>query len=542
VGGVNNNQNNLAIGKSGDIQITTDQLSLTYGAQLSASTLGQGNAGNVIINATKSVSLDGSGSDVFSGVGAPNNTQNNLVKGNGGNIQITTDQLSLTNGAQLAAITYGQGNAGNVMINATKGVSLDGQAAILSDVGGVNNNQNNLAIGKSGDIQITTDQLSLTNGAQLAADTFGQGNAGNVIINATKSVSLDGSGSVVFSDVGAVNNTQNNLVKGNGGNIQITTDQLSLTNGAVLTASTLGQGNAGNVIINATKSVSLEGRGSGVFSTVGAVNNTQNNLAVGKGGDIQITTDQLSLSNGAFLTADDFGQGDAGNLEITDRSTRLDHGLIDALTNSGNGGNITLTPQDLLLLRNGSQISTTAGIPPAGGNGGNITINSKFIIAIPQENSDITANAFTGKGGSVQINTQGIFGIQYRPQLTDESDITASSIFGVSGIVNINTPDTSSLQNSLTQLPQNLINPNTLIANSCIARSRKQQGTFTITGSGGVPNRPRDTSVSSYPTGTVRNVQGDSASRPWHKGDTIVEPQSVYQLPNGHLVLSRECS
>ncbi|MBR8840522.1 MAG: hypothetical protein DSM106950_42725 [Stigonema ocellatum SAG 48.90 = DSM 106950] len=88
-----------------------------------------------------------------------------------------------------------------------------------------------------------------------------------------------------------------------------------------------------------------------------------------------------------------------------------------------------------------------------------------------------------------------------------------------------------------------------LIANSCIVRSRKQQlGTFTITGAGGLPNRPGDVSVSSYPTGEVRSISGRdkgyrvSASRPWHKGDPIVEPQGVYQLPNGHLVLSRECN
>ena len=30
--------------------------------------------------------------------------------------------------------------------------------------------------------------------------------------------------------------------------------------------------------------------------------------------------------------------------------------------------------------------------------------------------------------------------------------------------------------------------------------------------------------------------------RPWKIGDPIVEPQGVYQLANGELVMSRECS
>ncbi|MDF5733524.1 MAG: filamentous hemagglutinin N-terminal domain-containing protein [Rhizonema sp. PD38] len=309
--GISNDVQQQAIGNGGNIKITTNQLSVTNGAQLLAITFGQGNAGNIMINATKGVTFADNGTAVFSTVGAINNNQNNLTIGKGGNIQITTDQLSVNNGAQLATGTFGQGNTGNVIINATKGVTLaDSGTAVFSTVGGVNNNQNNLAIGNGGNIQITTGELSLSKGAQLQAVTFGQGNAGNMMINATKgvtltdsaqlvtstygqgnagniiinaakSVSLDGfaysTGQIlstaILKTVGEVSSIQNNLVKGNSGNIQITTEQLLLTNGAQLVTSTLGQGNAGNVIINATKSVSVDGNQTAIFSTVGSVNN-----------------------------------------------------------------------------------------------------------------------------------------------------------------------------------------------------------------------------------------------------------------------------
>ncbi|WP_460207876.1 hypothetical protein [Scytonema sp. NUACC21] len=80
-----------------------------------------------------------------------------------------------------------------------------------------------------------------------------------------------------------------------------------------------------------------------------------------------------------------------------------------------------------------------------------------------------------------------------------------------------------------------------MIANSCIARNFKLEGSFTITGSGGLPNRPGDVSISTYSTGDVRGVTRDSASHLWQKGDPIVEPQGVYKLASGQLVLSREC-
>ncbi|WP_279239721.1 hypothetical protein [Scytonema sp. UIC 10036] len=34
--------------------------------------------------------------------------------------------------------------------------------------------------------------------------------------------------------------------------------------------------------------------------------------------------------------------------------------------------------------------------------------------AVPEENSDIIANTFQGKGGNIQINSQGIFGLESR--------------------------------------------------------------------------------------------------------------------------------
>ncbi|WP_336884929.1 hypothetical protein [Nostoc punctiforme] len=271
----------------------------------------------------------------------------------------------------------------------------------------------------------------------------------------------------------------------------------------------------------------------GVFSTV-------NQDAVGNAGNINLTTDFLFLNRGG-ISSSSFGQGKAGNININSVSTALDKkAFIEAITNSGDGGNINLTASDRLILRNGSQISTTAGTAQAGGDGGNIDINSRFIIAVPEENSDIAANAFTGTGGNVKINSQGVFGIESRPKPTEKSDITASSELGVAGAININAPDTSSILNSFTELSP-VIDTNALIANSCISRGiKRQENSFTITGSGALtPNRP-GVSVSTYTTGEVRGVE--TTSRLWKKGDPIIEPQGLYRLNNGQLLLSRECS
>ena len=103
------------------------------------------------------------------------------------------------------------------------------------------------------------------------------------------------------------------------------------------------------------------------------------------------------------------------------------------------------------------------------------------------------------------------------------------------GIINIT--DTSQIQNALADLPNNAIDTESLLANSCIART-KNGGIFLITGTGGLrPDRPGTNPLSPYPTDTVRTTPEAG----WQPGDPIIEPQGVYRLPNGERVLMHEC-
>ena len=111
--------------------------------------------------------------------------------------------------------------------------------------------------------------------------------------------------------------------------------------------------------------------------------------------------------------------------------------------------------------------------------------------AVSKENSDITANAFTGSGGNIQISAEGIFGTQFRPQLTPLSDITASSTFGINGLVSINTPDVDPSR-GLTQLPTNLVDPSNKIDQRCIPKSGQPANSFTVTGRGGLASSPTE--------------------------------------------------
>jgi large exoprotein involved in heme utilization and adhesion len=182
----------------------------------------------------------------------------------------------------------------------------------------------------------------------------------------------------------------------------------------------------------------------------------------------------------------------AGNLEIAARSIQLNRGFLSATTQSGKGGDITLQVQDLLILRHGGEISTSAGTRNQGGDGGNINIDTQFLVAIPSEDSDISADAYTGKGGNVQITAQDIFGTESRPKDTSQSDITASSKFGLDGVVKINTPGIDPSR-GLVALPAELVDASRLIAQNCSSGGSQVASRFTVTGRGGLPDNPSET-------------------------------------------------
>jgi large exoprotein involved in heme utilization and adhesion len=403
----------------------------------------------------------------------------------------------VSNGARVRVTTFGQGNAGSVKINADN-VLLDGEGR-NGESSGIFNQVSRDAVGNAGGIELTTNNLSITNGARITASTSSRGDAGSVKINAD-SVLLDGERK--DGTTSAISSEVTDTGVGNAGGIELTTNKLSITNGARLNASTRGKGDAGSVKINASNSILLDGEtkdgdSSGISSQV-------SRSAEGNGGNIEIFAPSLSLTNGGEISAQSTGNGAAGNITVTTaKDIRLDNRATIAANTVGGEGNVILNSRNLILRRN-SNITTNA---TGNATGGNITINTDNLVAFPNENSDITANAFSGGGGKVTINTQGLLGIVPRsraeleqslnatdPNLLEPKNLSTSDITAISqqnpslsGTVTLNNPDVDPSR-GLVELPETVVDSTNQIAqNPC------QQGLgseFIITGRGGLPSSP----------------------------------------------------
>ena len=480
-----------ASGSGGDVTITTDTMSLTNGGVVSAATFGQGNGGNVEIAATGTIAIDGANSQGDTPSGAFSNVDSEDV-GDAGNVTVTTESLSLTNGGQVNASTFGRGNAGSVEITADR-ISIDGENSQGTIPSGAFSIVDSEAVGDAESITITTDTLSITNGGQVNASTFGRGNAGSVEITAADRISIDGENSQGDIPSGAFSIVGLEAV-GNAGGVTIVTDTLSLTSGGQVNTSTFGRGNAGDASINARDLIAISG----------ATNSNRSGLTAsalfnsGDGGNVNVLTDILTIDDG-IIAASNFdrlvrfepGTGEPGDINIEANDLSLSNNAsIDAATQSetGNSANINLQIADNLTLENSSSISAQAFEEA---DGGQLSIDAEFIVAFPDGNNDIFASAAQGQGGDINITAESLLGIQERPLNPFTNDINASSeVSGLDGTVDISTLDVDPVQGA-TELPTNIVVPEETTQQACQSnREAEAQNGLNIVGKGGVPPAP----------------------------------------------------
>ncbi|BAY60396.1 filamentous hemagglutinin-like protein [Calothrix brevissima NIES-22] len=527
-------------GNSGDILINTENLNMNLAGIGTATYGGQGNAGNVSIQATNSVNLNNSTLSTSSlGLG------NSIIQGAGGNILISAKILNLENVSSIAATSLlGQGNPGDITIETSDSINLSNSGIFA----------NSFSAASGGNINIETQNLNIRDGGQLTNSSFDPTSNNILDVLAKTNNSLDPviqqnlltAIAQINKDINLQNT--NNLGQSNSGNINIrATNSLVMTGISptdknrhnLISTETLGAGKAGTLSIETGEFIASD---ASVLST--------QTTSSGDGGNLIIKGDAVELSNNAQIVAASEGTGKAGNINLTTaRNLNATNSQILTSSRQSSGGNINLTAENIRLFDN-SDIRTN--VFSGAGGGGNITLTANSIIAL--NDSDILSFARDGKGGDITFYTSIFFSSPiYRPTsfTTDAAsintldgnnrvDINASG--AVSGSIT-GVPDISFLENSLTELPENVIDTNAILANSCIARRNNQQGgTFFVTGSGGLPERPGDAPLPPYSTGTLQSVPHNITPRKWKIGDRIVEPQGLYRLANGKMILSRECS
>ena len=390
---------------------------------------GTEDAGNISANFVDSIILKGKSSNGF-----PTRIINEALNlGASGSISFQSRTLQVSDGAAVTTRTYSIANSKGININAYDLIVLDGfdlvnptsYSFILSGTTGS---------GSAGKVVINTNELKVLDGSAISSATIGDGNGGDVLINA-KSVEVNGASpaeikSAIFAS------TAN---EGNGGTLAINTQSLNVFNGGSIASVSAAEGNAGNIIINASDSINIDGflwSNPDIRSQISASASPQTSLTrklfnlpslpSGKPGSIKIQTSRLSIKNyGQIITINEgTNNSKGGELDINSNSISLNNkGSIQATSELGAGGDINLTSFDIRIMNEALINASTSSNSQNLNIGGNITINTKLLTLL--ENSRITANSKNNFGGNIAIQAKYLFA-------APDSTITASSGAGFS--------------------------------------------------------------------------------------------------------------
>lgn len=505
-----------ATGEGRSLTIDTKRVIAQGGAQIVTATFGTGQGVDLKLTASESVDLIGNSSvfQIPSGIFA---RVERRATGDGGTLSIKTGRLTVTGGAQVSTSTFGNGDAGDLRIIALNSIELAGRTTDNQASGLFAQVEQN-ATGDSGDLTIETKKLDVLGGAQISTSARSGGTGGILTINAADSILLSGTAAIadefgrsnilVSAEQGATRDagelnihterltvengariSADNFGSAKGGTANLNVQQLVVRNGGEIRAGSFAEGPGGTLNIKATEFVDVIGTGTVNSKTVVSSLFSQAQDS-GKAGNLNINTPKLNVFDGAEITVSGKGSGSAGNLTISANTVRLNQGRLTAETNAGEGANIKLQNLDFLLLQNQSLITAQAFNNADGGNV-DIIAPQGFVVAVPNQNNDIIANAFQGKGGRINITSTSILGISARKSTPANitNDIDASSEFGLSGTITIDTVE-GDPSRGLVELPSNLIDPSQQIVSACTPGSRQSQSSFIATGRGGLPPNP----------------------------------------------------
>ena len=563
-------------GSAGGVDVNVTSLLVEGGAIISSSTESSGDAGTVTV-VSDNITLQTLG-EISSSANAVGTT------GNAGAVDITTATLTMNNGVVRTANRDGNLAAGTITIDATTIANISNGSKIIANTVGtgdaglvtldgpdwnltgagteVASNANVTSAGDAGAVNVNALSLLLQNSATISSNTLSSGDAGTVTVGMTTNVtdvtlqsgsaisssSAMGTGSAGSVSIEAgditINNASVRTVNNAGvdvANVTLNATNLNtgiLTNGAIVTASTIGDGDAGSIsllgpnwiVSGATTQVTSSTSGNGdagqITATTGnflldAATISTDSTSAGNSGAILIDSGLITLTNGGTIQSNVSGTGDGGVITLTSGSDIIltngaevstnttpnadpmilegDAGnifvnavgslnmvsslLTSSTTSDGEAGTITINTGDSVYLLDSTILVDSTGATTPGVGGGNLNVTTGILVL---DGSTLDASAGSGTGGNVSITADFFF-------ISPDSVIDVSSGSGASGTLSVNAVAVD-LSGSLNALKVKFKDGGKLLRQACSTKGAGSNSSSFIVENGieGIPSAPDD--------------------------------------------------
>ncbi|MBD2354519.1 S-layer family protein [Tolypothrix sp. FACHB-123] len=425
----------FGIASGSNISVMTPKLTLQQGAGLNSTTLGTATGGNIEVQAG---AIEISGFSPINPTGVSSLSTGSYGSGNAGDVLVNGNSLVISDGASLSSFTFTSGSSGKVTVS-NKNTTVMGES-----VYGVYSNLSSttLATGNAKTLTLDTARLQILDGGVVAATTFYTGHGGDLNINATESIEVSGrsrsnNSSINSSVLHLPSQLQQvleqrfglpNLLAANAGNATISTPNLILTDGGSVSVTSQGSGNGGNLNITANN-IRLERQAS-----------IQAQTESGNGGNLTLQVGQLlMLRDKSAIAATAGGNGDGGNININAPIiVGIENSDIIANAFRGRGGKIQIATQGMIGLQFRPQLTPENDITASSqfGMSGTVQINNigadpnSGLIELPVNVTDPSQQIATGCAsdqGSKFVAT-GRGGIPENPIQEVKSDRTWSDV------------------------------------------------------------------------------------------------------------------
>ncbi len=356
----------------------------------------------------------------------------NTRRGGGGAIDVAATDTLVAHGAEVLALTLGEGNAGTIRL-AGRNVVIDAGALVDTscDPGCTSGDAGSLSVTATERILVAGEGAAPTN---VVANSFGGGRAGRVMLAApvielrdaafVQSIALASGGALgvgITADTlvvsGGAQVATSSRGTGSGGPLEVAVRALTISGfrdepgtGLVLPSGLFANaeagGNGGTIVIRAASVRVLDG---------GEISSSATPRSTGNGGSVTLVVEgdvevagyrrrdtQGNPTGPSAIVANTFSSGRGGDLVIRARDVILrDRGRLQTQSEgSGNAGRMTLEVRDVSIL-SGAAVSSRAG---ATGDGGTIDVRASGTVRIDGANTgffaETEADPATGRGGS----------------------------------------------------------------------------------------------------------------------------------------------
>jgi len=245
----------------------------------------EGNSGAVKITAP-TVTIVGS-PDTQGIITSTHSFSGDTNAGNGGEIEITGTNVTLTDYARLESAADSSGTfsrGGAIRITGSENILIDNGTLFLTTT---------TSQGNAGNMDLVGQHVTIRGQSALLSETLGPGSGGTIRITGGENIAIESASLISTTSAFAVDN------QGPAGTIEFNTQQLTVTGGSQVSSSTFHNGAGGTITVQGTaspaQSVLIDGAGSGIFTTT---------EGTGIGGDINILAGQsVTMTNGSSVSA-----------------------------------------------------------------------------------------------------------------------------------------------------------------------------------------------------------------------------------------------